>query len=225
MKTFIGLIPARSGSKGLKDKNLRKVGKSSLLEIAVRNLKNTKFINEVYVTSESKVILQKAKKAGAIPFLRPKKLALDSSKANEVIKNFIIKKKLKIGTIIVYHQPSSPLKSSSHINKSINIFKKKSASCMVSCYEINSEKIFKSFNLIKKKLVPLFNDKFVLKNRQLLKNLYIPNGAIYIFKLDKIFLKRGINFKNTIPYIMKKNDTIDINDLYDFKKAKVLFKK
>ena len=94
-KRIIGLIPARSGSKGIINKNLKKIEKLSLVEKAVKNLKSSKKIKDVFVSSDSQKILSKISKFGGIPFKRLKKFATDRTTGNDVIKNFISKKKIK----------------------------------------------------------------------------------------------------------------------------------
>ena len=76
----------------------------------------------------------------------------------------------------------------------------------------------------KNNIKPLFDLKKSLSNRQDNNDIFIPNGAIYIFRLNKKFFQKGINFDKTIPYIMSETDTIDINDLSDLNKARKLFK-
>ena len=224
MNTYIGLIPARSGSKGIKNKNLKKIENLALVEIAVKNLKSLKKINDVFVTSDSQIILNRIMKFGGIPFKREKKFSTDKTLGNDVIRNFIFKKKIKLNTVLVYHQATSPLKNNFHISKAIDLFEKKKPLGLISCYKTESEKFFKSFIMKKNNIKPLFDLKKSLSNRQDNNDIFIPNGAIYIFRLNEKFFQKGINFDKTIPYIMSETDTIDINDLSDLNKARKLFK-
>lgn len=224
MNTYIGLIPARSGSKGIINKNLKKIEKLSLVEKAVKNLKSSKKIKDVFVSSDSQKILSKISKFGGIPFKRLKKFATDRTTGNDVIKNFISKKKLRINTILVYHQPTSPLKNNFHISKAIDIFEKKNPLALISCYKADSEVIFKSFVMNGNTIKPLFGLKKNLSNRQDIREVLVPNGAIFIFRLNKKFFKKGINFDKTIPYIMKKTDTIDINTITELNIARKILK-
>ena len=65
-KFFLGIIPARKGSKGVKNKNLQKIGKETLVKIAAIESKKSKFLNEIVCTSDSKKILNEAKLAGIL---------------------------------------------------------------------------------------------------------------------------------------------------------------
>ncbi len=224
----IALIPARSGSKGIKNKNLLKINRESLVQIALKNACSSKEINEVYLSSDSRKILAEAKKfSGVNIHKRDKKSSSDKASSKDVLKSFLKSKKFQ-NQILVYIQPSSPLKNSKHLNKSIKIFKKQNKNTLISCYRADdtlNEKIFKSFIKEKKNITPFFKKNSLYTNRQNLKEILIPNGAFFIFRISKNFLKNYINFKNSYGYIMKKHEAIDINDIDDFKKAKKFLNK
>ena len=99
MKKIIAVVFAREKSKGLKNKNLLKFNNISLVELAIKQAKSIKLINEVYISSDSKKIIKNAVKQKAIvPFIRPKKLASD--KSAEILSwkhfiNYLKKKELK----------------------------------------------------------------------------------------------------------------------------------
>jgi CMP-N-acetylneuraminic acid synthetase len=82
----VAFIPARSGSKGLKDKNLRALAGISLIGRAVLLAKSIKTINHVVVTTDSEIIAGEAVSFGAeIPFIRSKNLAEDFSTTEVVL--------------------------------------------------------------------------------------------------------------------------------------------
>ena len=222
------IIPARSGSKGIRNKNLQKINGQSLVQIALKNACSAKEINEVYLSSDSKKILVQAKKfLGVKIHKRDKKSASDSASSKDVLKSFLKLKNFQ-NKILIYIQPSSPLKNFDHLNKSIKIFKKYKINTLISCYKADNdlnEKIFKSFIKEKKNIKPLYKKNSLYTNRQNLKEILIPNGAFFIFRISKQFLKNYINFKNSFGYIMKKRDAIDINNYDDFKKVKKFFRK
>lgn len=228
---YIGLIPARKGSKGIKNKNLLKINKLSLVERALRNISASKKIEEIYLSSDSFKILEKASKFSKVKtHLRSKKFAKDSASSKDVIEDFIKKRSLekRKNISIVYLQPSSPFNNSYHIDKAIKVFEKEKKNTLISCYEASAElkeKIFKSFvSTNQKNIKPNFNKKSLQTNRQNLGKIFIPNGAIFIFRITKNFLKTYINFKSSIYYLMKENESVDINSKKDFEKAKKIIK-
>ena len=107
--SYYALIPARSGSKSLKMKNLQKINGRSLLDIAIDNLKSINYVNEIYVSSDSKKILKIAEKKNVNTILRPKKISGDTSTANQVIKHFLSKFKFfNKNSYLIYLQVTTP---------------------------------------------------------------------------------------------------------------------
>jgi len=228
---YIALIPARKGSKGIKNKNLLKIKKISLVEMAIEKARASKRIDEIYLSSDSRKILEKALKYPKVKMhLRNKKFASDEASSKDVIRDFI--KKFSLDRMknlsLVYLQPSSPFKGLHHVDRAIEVFEKLKKNTLVSCYEPTEdikEKLFKSLILSKNKNIkPLYQKNTLQTNRQKLGKIFIPNGAIYIFRITNNFLKTYINFKSSISYIMGENEVIDINNKKDYEKAKKLIK-
>lgn len=126
MKNKIILICARSGSKGLKNKNLKKIGGLSLLAHSIKIAKKIKNIKKIIVSTDSKKMIREAKKYGAdAPFIRPKSLSGDRCPEIEVWKHAIryIKKNYSFNPdTIISLPPTSPLRSIKDVNACIKKF-------------------------------------------------------------------------------------------------------
>ena len=122
---ILGVIPARGGSKEIKNKNLLKLNNKTLIEIAIKNSNNSKLINKLVFSSDSKKLIKEAKKFKIdIPFVRPKKLATDSASSFSVLKhaiNFFEKKYNWTTDIVVLLQPTTPFRTGKIIDQTINI--------------------------------------------------------------------------------------------------------
>jgi N-acylneuraminate cytidylyltransferase/CMP-N,N'-diacetyllegionaminic acid synthase len=154
--------------------------------------------------------------------LRPKYLALDSSKAidvylyevNKYNKNFI--EKIDEFCVLL---PTSPLRSINDLNGAINLFYKKKANSIISMSETfkppSWNKIINMSSLAVKKNLKVNNKE--IANRQITKKFFTPNGAIYVF--DYKFLKKNRNYygPKTYAFIMPKIKSFDIDDIVDFK--------
>ena len=127
----------------------------------------------------------------------------------DFIKNNLEKNEEK-NYIIVYLQPTSPFRNSVHIDNSINHFLKKKLRTLLSVTE--NKYFFKSFSKNKIILNPFFKSNFITNNRQNLKKIYSPNGAIYMFYASDFMKNKKINFFKSGYYIMNKIDSIDIDD-------------
>ncbi len=222
---IISFIPAKSNSQDLKNKNLKKLNNLSLVELAIIGAKKSKLIDEVYLSSNSDKILKIGIKLDVKTLKRKKNLSNYSASANSVILDFI-KNKLQSNHedyIIAYLQPTSPFRNNTHIDSAIKHLIKKKLRCVVSVTE--NKNFFKS--LYKKNLFlnPFFNDNFVTNNRQNLKKIYSPNGAIYIFYASDFMKKKKLSFIKSGYYNMNRIDSIDIDDKEDYELANYLSKK
>lgn len=222
----IGLIPAKKNSKDLKDKNFKKLNGLSLFEIAIKGSINSKIIKETFVTSDSLKILKIAEKYGAKSILRNKKLSSFKATAEELILDFL-KKNINNykdeELIIVYLQPTSPFRNHTHIDSAFKIFLREKIKILLSVSE--NKNFYKSFKKNKNKLSPFFKSKLITANRQTLKQIYTPNGAIYIFYAKDFLYEKKFNLNNTDYFLMNKIDSIDIDSKEDYKIAKLLSKK
>lgn len=222
---IICFIPAKKNSQDLKNKNLKKLNNLSLFELAILGAKKSQFINKIYLSSDSNEILKKAKKYKIEVIKRKKSLSTNSSSANSVILDFLTNyfNNQDKNTIVVYLQPTSPFRNNSHIDQAINHFINTNFRSVISVTE--NKNFFKSFYKNKETLTPFFNDKLITNNRQNLKKIYSPNGAIYIFYASDFIKRKKLTFQNSGYYLMKKIDSIDIDDNEDYNLAKFLSKK
>jgi CMP-N,N'-diacetyllegionaminic acid synthase len=222
---IIGLIPARKNSQDLKNKNLKKLNNLSLFELAILGAKKSKLINKIYLSSDSKEILKRGKKYNINLIKRKKSLSTNSATANSLIFDFIkhyLKNDIK-NNIIVYLQPTSPFRNNIHIDQAISSLIKKKLRSVLSVNE--NKNFFKSFKKNKDTVSPFFNDKYVTNNRQNLKKIYSPNGAIYIFYASDFIKNKKLSFIKSGYYPMNRIDSIDIDDKEDYELAKFLSKK
>lgn len=222
---IIALIPAKKNSQDLKNKNLKKLNNLSLFELAILGAKKSKFINKIYLSSDSDKILSKGKKHQIELISRKKSLSTNSASANSVIFDFIKNylKNDRENFIIVYLQPTSPFRNTNHIDGAINYFIKKKFRLLLSVTE--NKNFFKSLYKKNNTLFPYFNDKLITKNRQNLKKIYCPNGAIYIFYSDDFMKNKKLSFVKSGYFIMNKIDSIDIDDKEDYQLANYLSKR
>ena len=223
MKKFIiidevwSLIPARSGSKTIKGKNLKKILNYSLIAHAIKVSKKSKLISRTFLSTDSKKIKKEALKFNAeVPFLRNKKNSRDLSTDYEVIFEFlnkIIKNEKTIPKYILFLRPTSPLRSSKVLDKAIQKFKKiKNYDSLVSVHKM-AEPVHKKFFIKNNKLRPAF-PKLSIDDanlpRQNFPNSYTGNGYLDIIKTKNIFNKKYLG-KKCFPFVVSK--TIDIDDI------------
>lgn len=220
---ILAIIPARSGSKGLKDKNIKLLNGKHLIGYSIEEAIKSNVFEDIIVSTDSEKYAEIAKKYGAtVPFLRTEELSNDTSKVSDVILD-IIQKMEELGKkydCFMLLQPTSPLRTANDIIKSLNLYNDKSANVVVSVSEAEHSPLW--MNTIDEDLSMSDFIKVVNTNRQELKKYYRINGAIYLSNIE--FYKKTKNFfkGKSFAYIMEKSSSIDIDDIYDFTLAEIL---
>jgi CMP-N,N'-diacetyllegionaminic acid synthase len=221
----ICLIPARGGSKGVPRKNMRKIAGKALIDFSIFAAQHSKYIDSVYVSSDDEEILTHAKTIGVIDIARPDEFATDASSAVEVVSHFIgalPRPLLMEDPYIVYLQPTSPLRTSLHIDDAFERMESNSGRSLVSVTTIEKSP-FKSFVLNADGcLQSLFDEKLSNARRQDLPAVFIPNGAIYIFRVSEFKSRGGFPSNGSIPFIMSQKDSLDIDAECDIHCAEII---
>ena len=226
---MLAIIPARSGSKGLLNKNIKLLNKRPLIAWSIIAASKSSFISRIVVSTDSKEIAKVANKYGAeVPFLRPKYLATDDAKA---IDNYIytvkkIKKNYSYASDnFVVLQPTSPIRDSKDIDKAIKLYYLKKADSVLSCCE-SSLAPFTLMNLNKNNKMMISKNKKLKKimNRQEINPYYTPNGSIYVLNLKNLIKYKSYFSNKSFAHLMSKEKSVDINDLSDLRYAEFLMK-
>lgn len=223
---LLGIVPARGGSKGLPKKNIRLLDGQPLLTYSVRAGLESKYVDDVIVSSEDNEILEIAKKCGANVLKRPDELATDTASAELLIKH-VIEAQLEKGVSYRYAillQPTSPLRTSAHVDQAFEKLLSENASSLISVVEYEYTP-FKCFVINKDNtLQGLFNNATPFMNRQELPPCYLSNGAIYIFETEKFIRNMSFYQEPCVPFIMNKLESIDIDTLSDLEEAERVMK-
>jgi len=222
------LIPARSGSKKLKNKNLQKILNRSLVGHAVKASKNSSYISRTFVSTNSKKIKREALKFGAeVPFLRSKKNSGDLSTDYDVVSEFIkriISIESTLPKYIVYLRPTTPIRDPKVLDRAILKFKKlKNYESLVSVDRMN-EPVHKKFFIKGNKLKSVFSYLSIedgLRPRQKFPFSYTINGYLDIIRTKNIFKKKYLGTR-CYPFITSR--VIDIDDQFDLNFARYVAK-
>ena len=216
---FYGLIPAKGTSQQIKKKNLLKIKGETLVSIAIKNAKKSKYLDSIFISSENQKILNIGKKLNINFIKRPKKFSKGHIEPKYLVFDFIKKNKnIKLNDFIVYLQPTSPFRNYKHIDESIQAILTSKSNSLTSIVAIDN-KILKSLMVKNNKIKTLFEKGNISKSRQVLPKVYLPNGSIYIFKVSEFLKRKNFPINNSIQYLMSKKDSLDIDSLEDFKKA------
>lgn len=222
----LAIIPARSGSKGLKDKNIRPLNGKPLMAYTIEAALESGVFDKVVVSTDCQTYAEIAKKYGAeVPFLRAEHLAGDTVATNEVIIDLLDKFKTtgsEFDSMMIL-QPTSPLRTSGDIKKAMALLIEKKANAVVSVCETEHSPLYTG-------AIPadLRMDGFLKKDigyrRQDLPKYYRLNGAIYLARIDYFLEYQDFYKKDCYAYMMDKQRSIDIDDEVDFLLAEVVLK-
>lgn len=221
------MIPARSGSKGIPGKNIKKLHGKPLINYTIEAAKEIFENSQVIVSTDDKEIAEIAASHGAnIPFLRPKELAQDDSSTRDVILHLVdyFERKKSMPSVIVLLQVTSPLRNSKHLNEALDLFFHKDCDMVVSVTESKTSPYFNLYEENKEGYLQKSKDG-AFTRRQDVPPVYEYNGAIYIFKTKSIVESEMKDFEKITKYVMSKNDSVDIDDEVDWKIAEYILTK
>ncbi len=211
MQKVFALLPARGGSKGILQKNIAPLLDQPLIAYSIQAAQASGVIDDIYVSSDDDQILSVAHYYKAERLKRDPHLARDDSPTDPVIAEFIHRVKPAAKDIIVLLQPTSPLRTGEHIREALAEFNDfPTCHSLISVYEI-SNKFMKAYVGGGEFLHPLAGEHTSYTRRQDLPSLYMPNGAIYIFKVDDFLREEKIPRTHIIPYLMSDDDSLDID--------------
>ena len=219
-KKIIGIIPARSGSKGLKDKNIKELCGKPLIAYTIEAAKQSGVFDCIMVSTDSEKYARIAREHGAsVPFLRSSENSSDKSGSWDVVREVLANLNEKFD-IVVLLQPTSPLRTSQHIKEAVDLFFEKDADTVCSVCE-TPHPMFWCNTLDNNLSMKDFIKKEHQKRRQELPKLYTLNGAIYICKTKYI---DNLDFysNKSFAYIMDKKSSIDIDEELDFRYAEFI---
>lgn len=225
---ILGIIPARSKSKGIKNKNIKLIHGKELIYYTVKRAKESKIINYLISSTDSKKYENIFKRYGIwTPILRPKNLSTDTS---NIIDTLIYKTKLveKIKNIkfdyVVLLQPTSPNRMKGEIDKTIKKIINSKSDSLISLCNLNSTHPEKMKIIKNNKVLSYLNGSKENPPRQKLEKLYVPSGNIYIVKRDILIKKKSLIGKKQTFHIIKQKDYVNIDDNDGLNIAKIKLK-
>ena len=223
----IAIVTPRSGSKGLKDKNILRLAGMPLMAYSIIAARESRMFKDVMVSTDSEHYASLAKEYGAsVPFLRSEELSGDFVGSWEVVKevldNYLTSFNMRFDTVCLL-QPTSPLRSALDIINGYQEFEEKHADSVTAVCEMEHSPLW-SMTLPKDLSLKEYrqNSKGNLP-RQKLPTYYRINGALYIRRIE--YRQDGsIELPDTeaFAYIMPRERSVDIDSQIDFRLAEIL---
>lgn len=228
IKNSIGIIPARGGSKNIKNKNLTKVNGQTLVEIAYNKAKSSKKFDKIICSTDSIKIIELCKKK-KIPYIkRPKKLSMDNSNVIDAVIHVLNNEKRKNINykIVGLLQPTSPFLKINHIKKVINKLQKNNL--LNSCQTIHKTPHnyhFLNSRLIKSNFLKFRFEKERLKKFNKQKKIKIFSFGNFLACRVKNLIKTKNLFVKPAGYVLiDRISSFDLDDQSDIIYLKVIQK-
>lgn len=222
MTEIVAIIPARSGSKGIKDKNIMQLGGHPLISWSIIACKKANLIDRIIVSTDSEKYSELCIKYGAeVPFIRPEYISRDNSTDYEFIEHALdwFNQNESEPKIIIHIRPTTPIRDPVVINEAIINFKNNAKATSLRSVHEMSESAYKTFEFNNKGyLKPILNIEDTIdysnKPRQLFPKTYQANGYVDVLSVSYIRNKKQIHGDCVIPYVTTFTQEIDTeNDM------------
>ena len=221
-KKIVAVILARSGSKRLKDKNIKILNKKPLIYWTIKEAKKSRFIDSLVVSTDSQKYINISKKYGVKNFVkRPKFLSSSNSTSIESL-NFVLRELISKGLNFDYClllEPTSPLRETKDIDLAIEkIIKNEKAEALVSLSKVETIHPQFMFRIKKNNFLKRFNEK--LKKITLhseAQQLFFLDGSIYISKIKSLFKRKSFYHEKTLSYVVPRWKAYEVDNYLDFK--------
>lgn len=221
----IAIITARSGSKGLKDKNIRILNGKPLIAYTIEAAIKSGMFDEIMVSTDSKEYASVAIKYGAkVPFLRTKKNSDDNASSWDVVKE-VVKKYKDMGkefNTVCMLQPTSPLRIAEDIVNGYKLFNEKKADTVIAVCETQHSPLWSNTLDESNCMKGFISDDILNCPRQKLQQYYRINGALYIRKISTLYNEGNMYDCNCYAYVMPRERSVDIDTMLDFRIAQAM---
>lgn len=220
------MIPARAGSKGVPQKNLRQIRGKPLIQWTVDVARHSSYIDRLILSTEDEKIAEVGRQCGCdIPFSQPKELASDETPMIAVLQHAIRSLPKKYDYVVLL-QPTSPLRLSSDIDAAIELCHKQNAPACVSVCKSHKSPFWMYSISQNGAMKPVFESTDNRHaRRQENPDTYVLNGAVYVFRCDWLLDQTTFLTDETLAYIMPEERSIDIDREIDFVLADELLRR
>jgi N-acylneuraminate cytidylyltransferase len=215
-KKVLGIIPARGGSKGVPQKNIRKLAGKPLIAWTIMEGKKSKYIDRLILSSDNEEIIETAKQCGCdVPFVRPSELAKDDTPGIEPILHALNTLPERYYFVVVL-QPTSPLRRVNDIDYCLKLCVDTNSPSCVSITESDKNPYWMYTLEERGRLRAFLNGGEKYYRRQDFPKVYALNGAVYVAKTDWVKKNKKLVSSESIGYIMPKSRSFDIDTEIDF---------
>ena len=216
---IIALIPARSGSKSVPNKNIRKLAGKPLLSYSIKTALDSSLIDRVFVSTDDKKIAKIAKEYGAeVPFLRPRKISGDNSldiEFHQHALNWLLENEKYIPDLIVNLRPTNPIRKSKTIDRAIQCLIESPDMDSLRSVRLSNHSPYKMWTISDLGVLKPVTSELNIKEpfnmpRQQLPKCYWQDGYVDVTKYSTVVKKMSTTGNNILPFLIEE-ESIDID--------------
>lgn len=223
MGHVLGLVPARGGSKGIPDKNLRALAGRSLLDYAARAASASGVIDRIVLSTESDRIAAEGRTVGLeVPFTRPADLASDDTPMLPVVEHAIqsLEDSGWSPEIVVLLQPTSPLRTPEHIRQAVQQLRDTNADSVVTVVQLPRQLSPDYVMRVEEgRLVPFLAEGAHITRRQDARTAFVRDGTVYAFWRRTLRDFRSIYGHDCRPLVVPAHESLTIDTPEDWGEA------
>jgi len=224
-KKIVAIITARGGSKGLFRKNVLDLNGKPLIAHTIEAAKESQIFDKIIVTTEDKEIKEVSFEFGAEVIDRPVELATDLASSIDVLVHALQVLESENFTHYILLQPTSPLRNYMHIKEAWNKYLKDKVNSLLGVCEVEHTPFKMLIEKDNGEVKPLTKWEHLTMPRQKLPDAYLPNGAIYINRVDKFLENQNLFEKPLAIYLMDRESSLDIDSEKDFLEVEKIMKR
>lgn len=228
---IMAMIPARSGSQRVPNKNVRPLNGKPLVAYTIESALDASLITRVIVSTDSEEIASVARQFGAeVPFLRPAEISQSDSTEMQFFDHaldWLNRQEQYVPDLIVLLYPTSPFRTSTSIDRAIELMLAHPEADSLRSVRLCSEHPYKMWVQEQGYLQPFVRGKdqnMHTFSYQMLPTVYIQNASIYITKPLTLHTKRSPTGDVILPFVMNDRESVDINNPIDFMLAECLMR-
>jgi len=226
---YLGVIPARGGSKGVPGKNISVVAGKPLIAWTIEAAKASRGLTRCIVSTDDELIANVAMEYGSeVPFLRPKELAMDTSPQQPALLHAIqwLREHDQFETdYVVILQPTSPLRTACDIDAAIELRDHHDAKSVVSVFMPHGHPLWSKKVTTDGLLEDYFPAYEGSLRRQDLPAAYMPNGAVYVVDVELLQHSDSVYSDRSYGYIMPLERSLDIDVSWELELARLILEK
>ena len=227
---ILGVIPARGGSKSIKNKNMSEINGKPLIYYTIKEALKSTFISDLVVSSDDESIINYSTKLGAVaPFKRPKNLSTDNALSASVVYHALeyMESLRSINyDLVIMLQPTSPFRKVKHIDESIKLIINKNSDSLVSVVNVDGYHPYRMKKFSKDYVLNYIDQGFEdMRPRQSLPKVFIRNGAIYIVKCEYFKKNKNLVGQKCLGYEMDLKESVNIDNEIDLLVSKTIMEK